>query len=85
MRDMMMKYKHQIRSSHKFYSQDLINHLFKHPYTKISLLADDIKVSRITATKYLDLLVQDSLLTRERIGRSSYYMNPVLINILIKD
>lgn len=85
MREMMMKYKHQIRSSHKFYSQDLINHLFKHPYTKISLLADDIKVTRITATKYLELLVRDGLLARERVGRSSYYMNPVLINILIKD
>lgn len=85
MREMMMKYKHQIRTSHKFYSQDLINHLFKHPYTKITLLAKDINVSRLTATKYLDLLVKDGLLTREKIGRNSYYINPVLINILVKD
>jgi Fic family protein len=85
MREMMMEYKHKIRSAHKFYSRDLINHLFKHPYTKISLLAEDIKVSRLTATKYLDLLVQDGLLTREKIGRNSYYINPVLINILVKD
>lgn len=85
MRDMMMQYKHRIRANHKFYSQDLINHLFKHPYTKITLLADDIKVTRLTATKYLDSLVKDGLLTREKIGRNSYYINPVLINILIKD
>ncbi len=85
MREMMMQYKHQIRSEHKFYSQDLINHLFKHPYTKITLLADDIKVTRLTATKYLDSLVKDGLLTREKKGRNSYYINPELINILIKD
>jgi Fic family protein len=85
MREMMMQYKHQIRSDHKFYSQDLINHLFKHPYTKITLLADDIKVTRLTATKYLDSLVKDGLLTREKKGRNSYYINPQLINILIKD
>lgn len=85
MREMMMQYKHQIRSQHKFYSQDLINHLFKHPYTKITLLADDIKVTRLTATKYLDSLVKDGLLTREKKGRNSYYINPELINILIKD
>jgi Fic family protein len=85
MREMMMQYKHQIRSDHRFYSQDLINHLFKHPYTKITLLADDIKVTRLTATKYLDSLVKDGLLTREKKGRNSYYINPQLINILIKD
>ena len=85
MRNMMMEYKHQIRATHKFYSQDLINHLFKHPYTKITLLAEDIKVGRLTATKYLDLLVKDGMLTREKVGRNSYYINPVLINILIKD
>lgn len=27
--------KHRIRAGHKFYSQDLINNLFTHPYTKI--------------------------------------------------
>ena len=85
MREMMMQYKHQIRTTHKFYSQDLINHLFKHPYTKITLLAEDIKVTRLTATKYLDLLANDGLLTRAKVGRNSYYINPVLINILVKD
>lgn len=85
MRNMMMQYKHQIRTAHKFYSQDLINHLFKHPYTKITLLAGEIDVSRLTATKYLDLLVTDGLLTREKIGRNSYYINPVLTSILVKD
>ena len=31
-------YKHHIRSNYRFYSQDLINNLFSHPYTKIFML-----------------------------------------------
>src|SRR5690606_18763806 len=49
-------YKQRIRAAHRFYSQDLINNLFTHPYTKIQFIEQDLKVSRITATKYLDIL-----------------------------
>lgn len=78
----MQEYKHRIRSKHKFYSQDLINNLFFHPYTKIEFVMSDIKVSRITATKYLDLLYQDGLLKKEKLGRSNYYINVALYDIL---
>ncbi len=47
-------FKHRIRARYAFYSQDLINNLFSHPYTKIQFVMDDLDVSRITATKYLD-------------------------------
>ena len=46
----------RIRSGFKFYSQDLINNLFTHPYTKIEFVQRDLGVSRVTATKYLDAL-----------------------------
>jgi hypothetical protein len=36
-----------IRERHKFFSQDLINNLFFHPYTKIDFLEKDLKVSRL--------------------------------------
>ena len=49
------------QDAHKFYSQDLINNLFLHPYTKIDFLKDDLGVSRLTATKYLDALVADGI------------------------
>ena len=29
------EYKNTLRNNYKFYSQDLLNNLFKHPYTKI--------------------------------------------------
>jgi Fic family protein len=62
----LMDYKHRIRKDHKFYSQDLINNHFFHPYTKIEFIENDLKVSRLTATKYLDILAEDGFLRKER-------------------
>lgn len=78
----LLDYKHRIRDMHKFYSQDLINNLFYHPYTKIEFLQKSLNVTRVTATKYLDLLTQDGFLTKKKIGRSNYYVNNALFKIL---
>ena len=46
----------------------------------------DLKVSRLTATKYLDALAEDErFLKKEKIGRSNYYINIALFNILAKE
>jgi Fic family protein len=78
----LMEYKHTIRDNHKFYSQDLINNLFFHPYTKIEFIERDLTVGRLTATKYLEALVTDNLLKKEKLGRSNYYINLALHKIL---
>jgi len=78
----LMDYKHRIRARYKFYSQDLINNLFNHPYTKIQFVERDLRVSRITATKYLDLLADGGFLLKRRVGRSNYYINVALHQIL---
>lgn len=57
MRTLLIKTKQKIRADYKFYSQDLLNNLFSHPYTKIEFVQRDLDVSRLTATKYLDALV----------------------------
>ncbi|MBF0184090.1 MAG: Fic family protein [Magnetococcales bacterium] len=80
----LFDYKHRIRASHKFYSQDLINHLFMHPYTKIDFLQRDLKVSRLTATKYLDILTEAGFVGKKKAGRYNYYINHTLVNILLK-
>ncbi len=77
--------KHRIRSGYKFYSQDLLNNLFSHPYTKIEFVQKDLSVSRLTATKYLDLLSRDGILAKQRIGRTNYYVNTALCDILTKE
>jgi len=78
----LMDYKHRIRAEYKFYSQDLINNLFYHPYTRIEFLEKDLKISRLTATKYLETLSDAGFLRKEKIGRSSYYINIALFHIL---
>ena len=77
-------YKHQIRNDYKFYSQDLINNLFSHPYTKIEFVERDLNVSRITATKYLDTLAESGLVHKQKLGRGNYYINVALSEILVK-
>ena len=81
----LISYKHRIRESFKFYSQDLINNLFFHPYTKIDFLMKDLEVSRLTATKYLDSITAIGLLRKEKVGRSNYYINTALFEILTKE
>jgi Fic family protein len=71
-------YKQRIRANYKFYSQDLINNLFMHPYTKIEFVQRDLQVSRLTATKYIDALVAGGFLQKQKIGRSNYYVNVAL-------
>jgi Fic family protein len=81
-RTLLMKTKQRLRAHYKFYSQDLLNNLFSHPYTKIEFIQRDLDVSRLTATKYLDALVAGGILRKRKIGRSNYYINTPLFRIL---
>jgi len=85
-KDLIYEYKNLLRNNYKFYSQDLLNNLFKHPYTKIEFIENDLGVSRITASKYLNLLAKDNVLKKEKLGTGNYYVNERLIKILtLKD
>ena len=58
----MQTFKQKIRSElPKIYSQDLLNNIFRHPYTKIDFVMMELDVSRITATRYLDELINIGL------------------------
>ena len=81
-KDLMQKHKVKIRNDTKFYSQDLINNLFRHPYTKIEFIMQDLDVGRITATKYLDELDQLGIVHKVKLGRDNYYINTDLFNLL---
>ncbi len=81
-RELIFEYKNLLRNNYKFYSQDLLNNLFKHPYTKIEFLEKDIGVSRITAAKYLNELVKSGLLKKQKLGTANYYINEKLMNLL---
>jgi len=79
---LLMRHKNRIRSNHKFYSQDLLNNIFHHPYTKVAFLENDLKVSRATATRYLDALALDGILLKKKLGRENYYINQELVDLL---
>lgn len=81
-RTLLQKYKKQIRDDYKFYSQDLINNIFCHPYTKVAFLERDVGVSRATASRYLNALASDGILQKHKIGNENYYVNHALVELL---
>lgn len=84
-REQMATMKSEIRDGdlHKLYSQDLINNLFRHPYTRNEFIERDLNITRKTATKYLDQLAEVGILQKVREGRNNYYMNHRLITLLV--
>ena len=83
MRTLMADYKTRLRE-HTRYSQDLLNNLFRHPYTRIEFVQSDLGVTRQTAARYLDQLATASLVERHQEGRNVYYINTPLVALLMK-
>jgi len=65
----------------KLYSRDLLNNLFRHPYTRIDFLMEDLHVTRLTVTRYLKLLTEQGFVHKQKIGRSNYYINQPLMKL----
>ncbi|MGV6801070.1 MAG: Fic family protein [bacterium] len=85
-RQQMADMKIAIRDGHlsKIYSQDLLNNLFHHPYTRVEYLKQDLKVSRPTATNILNRLTEENLLKKTRQGRNNYYVNTKLVGLFLE-
>lgn len=82
-RNLMQETKLRLRRDlPKIYSQDLLNNLFRHPYTKIEFIERDFGVSRPTATKYLDALVKAGFVRKTKLGRTNFYINEALFAFL---
>ena len=82
-KELMQAHKHKIRDKlPKIYSQDLINVIFSHPYTKINNIEEGLHVSRQTAAKYLDELDSIKLLHKVKLGKENYYINYDLMECL---
>lgn len=67
----------------KQYKHELLNNLFKHPYTKIDFMEKDMMISRQTASKYLDKIVEEGLLFKTKMGKENYYINEALVDIFM--
>ena len=83
LRELMQATKHRLRGElPKIYSQELLNNLFRYPYTKIEFVEKDLGVSRITAAKHLDVLVANGFVEKKKIGRTNFYINRPLFALL---
>jgi Fic family protein len=67
----------------KIYSHELLNNLFRHPYTKIEFVMNDLQVTRQTASTYLKLLVDAGFLSLHRIRKENYYINDGLVELFL--
>ena len=83
LRELMQTTKHRLRNElPRIYSQELLNNLFRYPYTKIEFVEKDLGVSRITAAKHLDTLAKNGFVEKKKIGRTNFYINRPLFNLL---
>ncbi|MEM9092661.1 MAG: hypothetical protein AAGC93_28530 [Cyanobacteria bacterium P01_F01_bin.53] len=81
---LMLSIKQKMRSElPKVYSQDFLNNLFRHPYTKIDFVMDELQVTRQTAAKYLEELVRIGILEKHKVSRESFYLNYALHDLLV--
>jgi Fic family protein len=83
LRELMQATKQRLRKElPKIYGQELLNNLFRYPYTKIEFVEKDLGVSRITAAKHLDKLAKSGFVEKKKIGRTNFYINRPLFNLL---
>lgn len=76
--------KHRMRSElPKIYSQELLNNLFRHPYTRIEFVQTDLGITRQTAARYLDTLADTGFVAKHRAGKNNYYINIELVQLLM--
>ena len=82
---LMADYKKDMREKlPKIYSQDLLNSLFRQPYTRADYVVRELKISDPTARKYLKELTASELVVEMKSGRKNYYVNTRLVNLLLQ-
>jgi Fic family protein len=82
--EQMRAAKHRMRSElPKIYSQELLNNLFRHPYTRIEFVQNDLGITRQTAARYLDTLADAEFVEKHRAGKNNYYINTQLVQLLM--
>lgn len=82
--ELMHEAKHRMRSElPKLYSQELLNNLFRHPYTRIEYVQNDLNITRQTAARYLDTLAEHGFVDKHRAGKNNYFINTRLVRLLM--
>ncbi len=80
---LMNRFAEELKGKVNFYSRELLDTLFTHPYTKVEFLQNAMSVSRATAMRYLNQLVALGYLKRHSLGKAYYFVNVQLFDLLI--
>ncbi|MHB1178960.1 MAG: Fic family protein [Daejeonella sp.] len=72
------------KNAAKLYNKELLELLFEQPYCKIEFLVDRLKISRVTASKYLSGLEKIGILQSKKIWKETLYINSELFELLKK-
>lgn len=82
---LMSKHKQLLKEkAPKLYSHELLNNLYKYPYTKVDFVAKDCDIHRNTALRRLTELEQLAIVHRIKLGRETFYVNTELFALLAK-
>lgn len=82
--ELLFEYKNRLRDDHgRIYSHELLNTLFRHPYTRIEYVVQETGVSRQTASRHLDELADVGMVEKQKIGRDNYYINVRLVQLFL--
>ena len=82
-RGLMQKQKDLLRDKlPQIYSQDLLNNIFMHPYTRIDTLSQGLSVQQKTAGQYLNKLTDIGILEKQVIKKRNIYINVELMTLL---
>ena len=66
----------------KSFNKELLELLFEQPYSKIDFVVERLKISRITASKYLRELKQIGILESKQVWKETLYINTKLFDLL---
>lgn len=64
------------------YSNELIEYLFINPFYSISNIQEYLQISRNTASKYLNLLVESGLIEVKDTRKNKLFFNPIFLTLL---
>lgn len=84
-RALMETVRHKVQQdAPTIYSKDLVELVFRQPYTKIQFLVDAKLAKRQTASSYLKTLAELGVLRPVKVGREVYYVNDALFAELVR-
>ena len=81
--ELMQETKHLLKTQSKIPNiKDLLDTIYSTPYTKVDFVVDKMQIHRSTASKYLQELQDMNILRKVKMGRSNYYINIKLFELL---